>query len=117
MQLLHELKIFFQKGKKKSPAKAELKLQIFTNKALARKWVFSQAAQRETPLRSLSYFVLTRLGFSFAFEFFSLFFFRFLQFSFVRRVLVLARRSRATCIYTSTRLTVKYYFNMVSFSF
>lgn len=69
MQLLHELKIFFQKGKKKSPAKAELKLQILRIWRQARKWVFSQAAQRETPLRSPSYFVLAQLGFSFAFEF------------------------------------------------
>ena len=28
----------------------------------ARKWVFSQAAQRETPLRSPSYFVFLSLG-------------------------------------------------------
>ena len=47
MQLLHELKIFFQKGKKKSPAKAELKLQIFTNKAMSEKvGVFASGSAR-----------------------------------------------------------------------
>ena len=67
----------------------------------ARKWVFSQAAQRETPLRSPSYLCFTQVEFFCSFCFLV---------QFVRRVLVLARRSRATCIYTSTRLTVKSHF-------
>ena len=64
--------------------------------------MFSQAAQRETPLRSPSY-----LFFNSSRVFFLLFF----RLSFVRRVLVFAERSEATCIYTSTRLTVNHIFS------
>ena len=46
---------FAKSSKKKTPLSWSLKYTKFTNKALARKWVFSQAAQRETPLRSPSY--------------------------------------------------------------
>ncbi len=50
-------KLFLKKGKKKIPANAELKMQKFTNMALARKWAVRQATQSETPLRSPTYFV------------------------------------------------------------
>ena len=62
MQLLHELKIFFQKGKKKSPAKAELKLQIFTNKAMSEKvGVFASGSARN-PTSLAFVFCLTQFG-------------------------------------------------------